>query len=73
MTDIRIVDLMFFNYLDELENEDPLFFSKVFLPPSTFYQGSEKFIPECDWAFSAPELLPRMDYLKRKKKERLYD
>lgn len=74
MNDLRLVDLMFFNYLDELEDEDPLFFSKVFLPPSTFYQGSEKFVPECDWAFSAPEMLPRMDYLKRnRKKGRLYD
>ena len=65
ITDLRLVDLMFFTDLASLENENPYLIDEIFMPPNSFYQGALKFVPVFNHQMSAPELLPPIDFLNK--------
>ena len=45
ITDLRLVDLMFFTDLASLENENPYLIDEIFMPPDSLFQGALKFVP----------------------------
>ena len=64
ITDLRLVDLMFFTDLGSLESENPYLIDEIFMPPDSLFQGALKFIPAFNHQMSAPELLPPFEFLK---------
>ena len=58
VSELRLTDMLLFNYLENLENERPYALEEAFNPPKTSFQGERKFIPKYSHFMSAPELLP---------------
>ena len=69
--ELRITDLILFNYLDKLGEERPYAMEEMFNPPKTSYQGERRYVPEYNHQMSAPEMLPPINPLKNPR--RYYD
>lgn len=69
--ELRLTDLLLFNYIEKLEDERPYAIEELFNPPKSSFQGERKFIPEYNHIMSAPELLPPLNPLKNPR--RYYD
>lgn len=64
ISELRITDLLLFNYTDNLASESPNALEEAFVPPKTSFQGDRKYQFKYCHYMSAPELLPCQNYLK---------
>jgi len=71
ISELRLTDLFLFNYVDNLEGEGPTTLEDAFMPPKTSFQGERRYQHKYSHFMSAPELLPRQNYLKENR--RYYD
>ena len=59
------MDLMFFNYLDKLDDEDPWLIEDILEKmPDNLYQGHLVYANKYDHSMSSPELLPPVNRWK---------
>ena len=64
VSELRITDLLLFNYVDKIDEEPPFALEQAFHPPQSSFQGERRFVPEYCHLMSAPEMLPPINPLK---------
>ena len=62
--ELRLTDLLFHNYLENLEKEPPFVLEEAFVPPKSSFQGERRYQHEYNHFMSAPEMLPPINPLK---------
>lgn len=65
VNDLRMTDLMFFNYTDKIEEEHPSLIEQVMQKnPESLFLGALTYADHYDHSMSSPELLPPVNMIK---------